>query len=327
MLKVIVNTDKTAYDISEYIVNISHAGDKASVCRTCNIELVFPSFSEFLAINPKMAKTIVQVYFDSNEVFRGYIIDKDMDSSAQTIKLLCKDNLVFVQVNDTIGPIKRQDENTINQVFEGTPESICQSLCKSFNLEYKSFASTGINVSYIANCKTIQEVMASVYKEVGKRNGKFYYLESEFGKISMIEKNTVKCGVKLNQDCIQKITFAENIDNMINSCTVYDDQFNVVAFAENKNDITNYGLRNKKITANEEDDYQSLANNTLKSIEMQISLTVPGNIYLKTGRTVNVDFPKYGINSDLYIDSDTHNFTNGVYNTDLVLSYDIGGDE
>lgn len=320
-MNVVINTNGNKVELPDYVLTCSINGNEGQIGRTCEVEIIF---SEEFNYNPSMENTIVQIFEENVELFRGYIMDKDIDTSASTLKMQLKDNLVYTVKNDTIGNVTVKEENTIDKVFKDTPENICKYICNNFNITYDTFSYTGNSITYIANGKTISDVMIDVYKEAGKKNGKKYYLLSELGKINMLEKGSYKCGVTIDENMIDKITFAETIDNMVNRVVVFDDTYNVVATKENSDDIKKYGLFQKIIIANDDDVPSDIAKNNLKPKERLVNLTIPGNVYLKTGRTVNVNFPFYGIKGDLYIKEDTHNFNDGMYTCSLTLSYEIG---
>lgn len=316
-MKVVLSINGQGFtDITNYVSDVSISGDITQVSRQADINILYPNYDTTIAkLNIGSANTI-QIYENDIEIYKGYVWTKDCDSSSNTVKLTCYDWLIYMTKSQTCKNFKQM-----------TPEAITAQVAAEFGVPVGNLASTGDVQNYVANNETGYKIMMTTYTHAAKINGKKYYPIVNNGALDVIEKGTLKSGIVFNGDNISNVKTSESIDSMVNKAIVYDNNQSIIATAQNTDWQTTYGILQTTLSQDEKKDNQKMAEAALKGVEYKVQLELPGNIYLRTGYAVDVNFPLYGINSTLFIESDKHEFSNGIYTTQVTLSYTNDMDE
>jgi hypothetical protein len=299
------------YDITSFVPTITNAGDHLQASRTLSFSvLASPNDPNIPIIDIQLGNIIQVIEFDE-EIFYGFIFDRNKSTESNSIDIECYDKGIYL------------NKNKYSYKFSGlTPEDITQKVASQYKISTGSIASTGIRIKRNFLGVDIYSVIIGSYYQASIQNGKKYMIRFKNNSLNIIEKGSsestqiLKTGYNLLTS-----TVSESIKDMVNSVAVFDKDDNLFTTIQNENDIALYGLMQEYHKISENEDYTSKARSMLKAIERKITVTNFGNIRCITGNAVIVQEPYTKLYGLFYIDGDTHTWKNGLYTNKLILNF------
>lgn len=309
-MKVILNYNGRKIDITEVIEDVSISGDLQQASRKAEITIYNPAHDNIQPqFNPKIGN-VIQIYEDNIEIFRGVVFTRDKNSKNANTRLTIYDYLIYT--------LKNQGYYNFKSL---TPKAITERVCNDFNIPIGKLSDPYIKISYVANAKSIYDIIMTAYTKASRENGKKYYPVMVEGKLYVIEKGSQINGFTLSEDYIDSVTKNDSIESMVNSVLVMDNDGKVVASASNTSWQNAFGKLQAIINPQDGQDNNAIAERTLSGIETKMEINCLGNIFLRTGYSIKVNFPYLNINGLLYIESDNHSWKSGIYTTRINVSY------
>jgi hypothetical protein len=244
--------------------------------------------------------------FDDNEeeIFRGYIMNRQLQTEGIEKPFRAYDNLYFLT------------KSKVAKNWKGvTAEAATAALCAELGVKTGKVSKTGISQDLKVISKTAYEAIVMLYEAAGKKNGKKYIIRSEKGLLNVYEIGEKKVTKELHssKDVISS-TYTESIENIINRVLVSDEYGNISGKKENK-ELLKYGIFQEIVQKADE------AEKALKDIERTGSLECWGNAECITGNAVNLRQESTNMVGVFDISSDTHTWENGKYKMSLNLDY------
>lgn len=292
-----IRRDGTKTDITDIRVKLSNSGSLGEVARTLEISIYCKDYRD---IN---LGEIIE--FNGTEY---HIFTKNIDSEGLQMELICFDKLIYLKKNQASYNFKNK-----------TPESIANKICNEFNIKINKIHSTGINVSRIFRGVDLYTIIQTGYTLASEKTKDKYYMYYDNGLV--IKKAFEEKATSLIEGKnIIKVSHSENLENMINAITVYNENQEKIKEIKNDSWIEMYGKLSvsfEKSKDGEQEDYKS----KLKDIDRTLSCECLGDFTLTTGKCVEITEKDTNIKGLFYIKSDTHNFENGLHITSLDLSF------
>lgn len=305
-------------DLSELIETITWSGDIRQVARTIKFTIAqnrkdknFPS----VIINE--GDEVIMRDDAGKNIFGGIIFEIEKAASSKVETYLAYDLMFYLNNSD------------VNQLFNGTPETIVPGICRGLGIETGTMAVTGVRISVPCFGKKAYDAIMMAYTAAARKNGsKYIPLMTDINKVSVIEKGEF-CGVVLTGDYnLIEAAYKSTLQNLVNRVLIADKNNNVVKIVEDVASIQKYGLVQKVLKQNDGEDATVEAQKMLAAAEASASVSgVPNDFRALSGYSVIVQEADTGLYGQFYIESDTHTFSCGKAQMDLTLAFENLMDE
>lgn len=298
-------------DITEYVSSISWGGSRSEVARKLELKVVnAPLDTNITPLTINLADPIYLYEDDGKtELFRGFITEREASSVAGVVTYLAYD-LLFYTLKSTA---------TYN-FSSKTAEAITQMVCNDLEIPVGKLASTGLSQKLIVQNKSIYEIIMSAYTQAYEKSGTMYRVNAKKGLLTVEEMGNVVCEIELTDDSnITSSNYKETINNMINKVRIYDKDGKQTGVVENSSDLK-YGIFQQTYTKEEGKDPNTTAKSMFKGVEK--TFTIQGINYngAVTGAGAIVRDATTGLSGLVWIDSDTHTWSNGVATMSLTVT-------
>lgn len=289
---------KYLQDITKMCKSIQISGDKEQVSRKLDITMAYP----ITDINqPKFqigTGTLITVFENNKEIFRGFVHDREINSSSQEVVFTAYDYLIFL--------LKSKVTYNFTNIFS---EYAVEKICKDLGMKYNWIPQTAININRLIQGKTAYEAIMEIYTQVSKIDGQKYFPYADYDMLSVMGKGKLVEGVVLNSlTNIGSTSYKDTIANMVNQVIIYDENNYWVGQVDNINDVKFYGVFQDVYQKEQDKDWKTVAQNMLHGKDTEINVTALGDYRCRTGWAVKVKIPYIDVLQDaaMYIDADTH---------------------
>lgn len=305
-------------DISDLIETITWSGDTKQVARTLKFTIAKNKKDKnFPAVVINEGDEIIMQDDAGKDVFGGIIFDIDKVASSKVETYLAYDLMFYINNSD------------VNQLFDGTPETIVPGICTSLGIEAGVMAFTGVHVSMPCFGKKAYDAIMMAYTAAARKNGsKYIPLMTDINKVSVVEKGELSGAVLTGDYNLIEATYRSTLQNLINRVLITDKNNNVVKTVEDAASIQKYGLVQRVLKQNDGEDATAEAQKMLVTTEGSASVSgVPNDFRAVAGYSVIVQETDTGLYGKFYIESDTHTFSCGKAQMDLTLAFENLMDE
>ena len=297
-------------DITNLLIDITWSGDYKSCARKLKFSLISSPMDKNIPKVDIPIMSIISFYEDSNELFRGFVYEREK-SSDNAMSFLCYD--YCAKLNDI-----KVSKNIKNQ----TASTIYNNFLTEYGLNKGDIVSASTNINKVFLGVTVYDMIMTAYTEEAKKTGKKYMVYSKGDKFYSTEKGIIKLSLSFEEGKnILSSNFKESVSNMVNKVLIVDDNGNKVSEVKNDEWLKTYGLFQDVYKQQEGKDSNTEAKAMLKDIEQTCSLTGFGDTTCITGYGVQVKDTHTGLVGLFYIDSDTHTWSGGNYTIDLELNF------
>lgn len=289
-------------DISGIRIKMSNSGSLSEVARTLTISIYCRNYKDI-----QLGEII-----EFNNV-EYHIFTKSIDSDGLQMDLTCFDKLIYIKKNQSSYNFK-----------DKTAEDITRTICNDYNIKIGDIVSTNAPITRKYRSVDLYSIIQTAYTLSSQKTKDKYYMYYNDGLV--VKKAYEERATSLVEGYnIMKVSHSESIENMINAVIVYDDKQNKIDEIKNDSWIELYGKLSISLEKSNdgENDYES----ELQDIERTLSVECLGDDTLITGKSVEITEKDTGIKGLFYIISDTHNYENGLYTTNLELSFEKVMDE
>jgi hypothetical protein len=320
-LKTYVYLSGVKTEISSLVKKLVWSGSYDSIARTLDIDYISSSTDYYVPKYNIPLGTMVLLTDDAgNEVFRGYVFQRERQHSDNVTSLTAYDGAIYLKKNDGYYNFKSM-----------TAESIAAQVCKDLGIQTGTLAETGVTQSKICFGDNTYKIIMMAYTDASKVNGKKYMPIMMYGKLNVIEKGAVLVDYKLkNGVTLLDSTYAESIENMVNKVSVFDSNGNNVTVLKNADLISKFGQSESILVMSDNQTKAEATNNASKLIkdeERKATVLALGNLKCISGYSIGVQDEYTGLIGKFYIDNDTHTWQEGVYKMTLSLSFENIMDE
>ena len=307
---VIEKKDGSKYDINGILESVNTSGDLKAAGRKCEFSVVRSKFN----IEPG---DLAKLYDSDEEVFRGKVLAVNKTSD-KTMKHTALDE----------GWRLTKSKYSYN-FKDKTAAEIAQIVLKENGFAYGEFAKSKVKMSKVFVNKSIYDIIMTAYTEEAKASGKKYMIVVTRQKVSVIEKGVTVLKVSFEED--KNLTSAEysmSAENIANRVLITDGNGNKVDIKDKKELQEVYGIIQEVVEQKENGASTENINAKLKDVDKKCSikgLVMDGTCV--TGNAVMVKDTGSGLVGKFYIDSDTHDYSNGLHEVNLTLNFENIMDE
>ncbi len=305
-------------DLSELIETITWAGDTKQVARTLKFTVAKNKQDKnFPAVIINEGDEVILQDDAGKDIFGGIIFDIDKAAASRVESYLAYDLMFYINNSD------------INQLFDGTPETIVPEICRELGIDAGEMAVTGIHVSVPCFGKKAYEAIMMAYTAASRKNGsKYIPLMANINKVSVVEKGKL-CGAVMTGDYnLIEATYKSTLQNLVNRILITDKSNNVVKIVEDTASIQKYGLVQRTLKQNDGEDAAADAQKMLVTTKGSASVSgIPNDFRAVSGYSIIVQETDTGLYGQFYIESDNHTFSAGKAQMDLTLAFENLMDE
>lgn len=305
-------------DVSALVEQIVWSGDTKQVARTIKFTMAKNKRDKnFPSVVIDEGDAVVMQDDSGNDVFGGIVFDIDKAASSKVETYLAYDLMFYINNSD------------VNKVFDGTPECIVPEICAELGIESGTMANTGVHVYMPCFGKKAYEAIMMAYTAAARKNGsKYMPLMTNINKVSVIEKGML-CGAIMTGDYnLIEATYKSTLQNLVNRVLITDKNNNVINTIEDTASIQKYGLVQKVMKQSDGENADSEAQKMLITVEQSATASgVPNDFRAISGYSIIIQESDTGLYGKFYIESDTHTFSCGKAQMDLVLAFENLMDE
>lgn len=308
-----VRNDKNEWlDITDLVISVVIEGDYKQGARKLTCNYVASSVDKSVPIAEFNEFDFINFYQDGKLIFMGTIYEISKDSSNNSIS--------FYAYDEGVRTLKIKTAYVFNNK---SINHIMDSIIQYFNIPCKSYIKSDFKITKTFIGKTLYEIIMTIYTELSKVTGKKYMLEwTNEGKMQVVEKGKIVLNITFEEgNNLINSSYAINLDNIINSVSILDENNNFVKEVKDEETIKQYGVFADVMKQSGTQDPTNEAKSMLKGVERTCSLSGFGDYTCITGRAVTVTDSYTELKGLFYIDSDRHTWSNGVYSIDLELNF------
>ena len=305
-------------DITGYIEGVVLKGDYKSVARSIDIQVLYPTLDTSIAKQVVEVGDTIEFYMYDLQMFSGIVWDKGLDTSSEFVKITAYDDLIYLTKSD------------VAKVYKNvTPHAVTAQLASEFGITTGYVCTAGTARNYVALAKKPYDVIMAAYTHASKTTGQKYMPRMMNNKLHVIEKGASVANVVLDgRYNLENAKYTQSLDGMVNSVIVYKTEDGSHSLKQqNSSDIEVYGLLQKAISYQKDEDNTALAKKELKPMERKASVKAIGHPTCIAGNMVHVKDEHTGLIGKFYIDSDTHTWSKGVHSMQLELNFENLMDE
>lgn len=308
---------KIVTDITSYCKAIVWSGDISQCARKLECTLAYPIWDTNQPHTQIEPGNLIWIVDESgNELFRGIVFDRDIESDAEEIKFIAYDFLIYILKS-------KVTYNFTNILAEKAVEKIATDL----DIKYNNIPSTKISIKKLYKGKAAYDAIMAIYTYVSYCNGKQYIPIMQSDKLSIIEKGTLIDNFILKPDVnMGGTSYSDSIGNMINKIRIYDEKGNYIRDLINDDWIASFGILQDVYEESKKKNTGEITTFKLHGMDRAIKVPVLGDTRCITGYAVKSQIFYLSVlqNAILYIDADTHTWEvgTGKYTMELTLNLD-----
>lgn len=298
-------------DITDYVSSLTWSGSKSEVARKLELKIINAPLDK--NITPLTLGLAEPIYlFDDDgktELFRGFITEREANSVTGVVSYIAYDILFYTL------------KSTATYNFSNkTAEEIAKMVCEDMEIPIGSLASTGLSQKLIVQGKSIYEIIMQAYTQAHEQSGKSYHVIAKKGSLSVEEMGKAVCEIKLSEDSnISSSKYTESLNSMVNKVRIYDGEGNPIGVVQNDADLK-YGIFQQAYTKEEGKDANTTAKSMFKGVEKTFNLSCTNCNSCVTGAGVEIVDTSTGLSGLVWIEGDTHTWSNGVATMSLVVT-------
>lgn len=299
-------------DITSYVSSLSWGGSRSEVARKLELKVVNAPLDK--NITPLIIDLADLVYLfeddGKTEIFRGFVIEREANSTQGVVTYVAYDLLFYTL----------KSKATYN-FSSKTAETIAKMVCDDMEIPVGSLATTGLTQKLIVQNVSIYEIIMQAYTQAYQQNNKQYHVTAKKGLLNVEEMGKIVCDIELTEDSnITSSQYNETITNMVNKVRIYDGEGNQIDVVQNDEDVKKYGVFQQVYTKEEGKDPNTTAKSMFNGVEKTFTLTCVNNNGAVTGAGAVVRDSSTGLSGLVWIDADTHTWTNGVATMSLTVT-------
>ena len=308
-MQIIITNSQGSFDATELITSVQWSGSIGQCARTLAFGLL--SAEQFGMVDCSLGSGVM--FKEAGTIlFDGYIVERTKSTVDSIIDITCFDRGYWLK------------QNQISRSFAAeTPESATAAIAAEFNISCGDVAATGLSVSRnFLGGYSLYDIISTLYTIASEQNGKKYIVTFSGAQLCVREIGTGTMVYIEGGSNLMDATITESSKNLVNSVLVLDKNGNALYTQTDDTSIASYGIMQQAVKQQDNIDINAVVAETLKAAmpEQKITVSCLGNVNCITGAAVTLHEPVTNLYGKFFIDSDTHQWKNGIYTCKLVLT-------
>jgi hypothetical protein len=301
-------------NVTELAADVGTSGSAKECARSLKASIVQSPSDKNLPVVP-ISKGMPVVLSADGQYFVGIVTSATRSTTSNTIDVTAKDFGIYVKKN-----------KISYKATKTTPEAAGADICALYGVPVGRMAATGFTFSRAYLGQKMYDAIMTGYSLAAAENGKKYQLIMEGTAVSVIERGTYVAAVIAEGKNMIEATYSESIENMINQVDIYDKDGKLLQSVQGD---TSYGIMRDQITLTDKEDGVAKAEQIIRDNDVNRSASVRnlGDAGCVSGAAVFIHEPYTGLYGRFWIESDAHNWKNGVYTNALTLAFKNSMDE
>lgn len=303
-MKLIVN----GVDISQFYENIKWSGAKEQAARKLEFGVAVSGTDPNLPrLSIMMENKVHLINNDDKTIFSGLVKSKEKSIEGNTMNVVAYEPLI--DFNKSQGSFNFQDK---------TPKEIAEEVFKQGGLKV-GHLENGDKITRVFDNESLYNIVLISYKLESEKNKKQFIIQMNGDKAEVNEKGKIVAKYTLDgQTNLIDSKYSESSENSVSSVQIFDTDGKKVGEVKGKDggNVTQIYRQEKN------EDSKTRAQELLKGIEKEATVTAIGDFDLITGNAVMIKEPYTGLWGKFYIDEDSHSFQNGIHTVELKLAYE-----
>lgn len=312
-MTLILTNKSGSFDLSELVASVQWSGGCGQCARMLALGLLADGAPDCsLGCHVAMSE-------GGSPLFSGIVLTRTRSTASRIIDLTAFDYGIYLK------------QNQASKKFVGmTAEAATAALAGEFGIPVGALAATGVVITRKFFGKSLYEIIMSLYTEAAKATGKKYFVAFLGTELHIREMGTAGqvLIVRGGSNLIDAST-TEDAQRIVNRVAVYDQNENLLYQKDDLASAALYGVMQAVVSEKQTGDAAEKVTELLKGAKpgQRITVNCLGNVSCVAGGAVMMQEPQTGLCGRFFIDSDVHQWKNGVYTNKLVLNLNAVMDE
>lgn len=313
-------------EITNVVESADLSDDIDQTARMCDFTVAYNPRDEYMP-NPKIelgdvlfiyseeeaaaqsAEAEAEKQEDDGEIFRGVVFFRERTTSDMTMRFTAYDYSIYLTKSKMTRNFKKI-----------AAQSVVEQVCNELGVAVGEIAPIGAQVDFVADSKTGIEIIREALELARVKTGKTFIPLMRREKLCIVEKGTmVEEYTATDQTNIERTTYSESIEEMINQVLIVDKDGNTIGSVANEEERAAYGLLQDIYKVDDKKDTQSSARAKLKGIARACSLSGLGDVRCITGYAITIKDEQ--LKGKFFIKSDRHSIRNAIHTMELELEF------
>lgn len=316
--QVLIKKGNTYWDYTGLVSKIVWSGRKGAAPRNCKVTFMDSERMSMVRVGIDVGEGYWMFLKENGkELFRGLCMIETKGSS-RTLNVTAYDHCIYLSNNKVSVSYKNK---RADQIFK--------DCCSKCGLSVGGAVNTGKKIGNLTKTGStcwdiIQEALSQTYSSTGKR----YYVYASGGKVYLARRSQSKTTINLEN--------YTNTETFEQTRSIYDTRTRismVTSERKNKKSWTNTALEkkigkfadvqtvDKKISKSDLNSKVNTWKGSKDVVSRSLTWKGQGNSGVISGGTVRVVLPTIGVSRFLYVDEDTHTWSNGKHEMSLKLNF------
>lgn len=307
MIEIFLNNKK----ITDNCGSLNVSKSKIDVCKKITLNILK---NEDIKIN--LSDTI-KIAEENKVIFYGFIFHLDVDDNSTYISVTAYDPLVYLKKS------KIKDF-----VFENkaTSEIIQSILGETGGLELGNNDLKDEEITLNLKEKTLYDGLKEVVEKVHDITSEDYLIIFEdmkihFNKLGFKSSHKIKWTEEIEVGTLLSKKYTESLENMINTVYILNEDDSIKEIKTS--DLTKFGTI--ATTFKPDKDGKENVESKFKGIDTTLDVSVIGSFDFCVGAKVDVEIN--GNSTEFFIESESHNYSDGIHISDLTLIKEWDGED
>lgn len=296
-------------DVTQFVRSLTWSGNYQNCARELSARLIQSHADPYLKVLCTEVASPVTFAIDGKTVFLGYIITEERSTDDTTVTIDCYDKGFYLNQN-----------YLVRQYTGSTAAAITSDVCGELGLSPGSMAEDGSSLSRnFLRGVTGYQIIQTAWNMTGKKV--CIRFEGENLVVKELKQDAETVVIKKASNLLSA-SAKNSIKGAVTRVALYDKEGKFLSNVDG--DVATYGVLQKVMIQSDNEDKTAEAQKELDENGYKQTMTVNclGDVRLITGNTVIVEEPYTGISGLFWIIEDKHEFTGGVWNTRLLLSFE-----
>lgn len=321
-MRLLLTTEKGAVDITQLVPKVTWSGSKGECSRALDFSLLYAYNDPDI---PKVDCPLganVQLAVGDAILFDGFVMTRTRNTDSSQIQVSCFDRGLYLKRNQKA------------YKFTGaSPAQIVGQIANDFGVSVGYLPDTaGITITrnFLQPSVSLYDIIATAYTLAYQSTRIPYHVGFEGDKLCVREiiKND-KTLILQSESNLIAASMTDSIEKMVNTVAILDGSGNEIQVLRDEEAIALYGLFRSQVSRSNTDNKVEEARRMLEDngVSQKITVDSLGNTANITGGTVVLRESYTGLYGLFYIESDSHEWKNGLYYNKLTLSFQAVMDE